>query len=332
MTTYNLRHYSLISILLSFFITTSLLAQQPITAELDKIEMYIGDHIQLNLKIHNAEGISNPKTDLSPIQAVENIEMLETRPWDTIMVNGDIFYEQKILLTSFDSGYYYVPSLDIKYEKAGRRIVKTTNRLAFTVNTVQTDPAQVAPIRDIIEEPLRLEDFIWLIALILGIVLLIALYYFYYKNKKAAAAPPIPEVILPPHEIALSQLTELKAAKLWQKGEIKSYQSKLTHIVREYLEGRYDIQALESTTDQILSAMKKNGIESDHRDKLQEMFTMADLVKFAKAKPPVDANEKLMEYAEKFILSTKQNIIEEAAETETNTDTSSDSETHTAKD
>ncbi len=41
------------------------------------------------------------------------------------------------------------------------------------------------------------------------------------------------------------------------------------------------------------------------------MFQVADLVKFAKAQPPVDFHEQVLREAEQFILETKQDEKEE---------------------
>ncbi len=109
-------------------------------------------------------------------------------------------------------------------------------------------------------------------------------------------------------------MTELKKSKLWQQGEVKAYQSQLTFIVREYLDGRYNIQALESTTHEILTQLNPIHLSEDWKSKLKEMLELADLVKFAKAEPPIEAHDRLMNYAEDFVMTTQQKILEESPE------------------
>ena len=107
-------------------------------------------------------------------------------------------------------------------------------------------------------------------------------------------------------------MAKLKAEKLWQQGQVKTYQSRLTHIIREYLENRYNIPALESTTDEILHYLKKVDFDNQWKDKLQNILQIADLVKFAKAKPPVDFHDQVLKEAEDFVIATKvQPVLED---------------------
>ena len=282
-------------------------SQENIKAELDSTAILIGDHVGLHLRISNAEGISNPSVNLEPLKAVSEIEIVQNLGWDTLDIMGNIVYQNDLVLTSFDSGYYFIPALSINYTKNGRNISRSTNQLALSVNTLPVvQELEIAPIKDIIREPVNLMDFLPFLLFLLAIGGAILAFYFYRKKQQAKVAPPPPPIFIPAHEIALKQLRELKEAKLWQQGQIKEYQSKLTYTVREYLENRFEIQALEQTSDEILRSMKKNNIDESYRTNLREMFTMADLVKFAKAEPPADANDQLMAYAENFVRKTKK--------------------------
>ncbi len=294
----------------------TLQAQEIVKAELDSTAILIGDQVGLHLRISNADGISQPNVDLEPLKQVAELEIVNELEWDTLDIMGNRVLQKDIILTSFDSGYYFIPSLKINYKKQNTKVSRATSQLALGVNTMQTDPMTVAPIKDIIREPLKLIDFLWLFVLLALLALAVAGFFYYNKRKQKEEPQEVYVAPKPAHEIALLKLKELKEAKLWQQGNIKAYQSQLTYIVREYLENRYDIQALEQTSDQILRSMKNKSIEQSHRDKLQEMFTMADLVKFAKAEPPVDANEKLMDYAENFVRKTKKIIVEEVSTNE----------------
>ncbi len=286
--------------------------QVRVLAELDSTRILLGDHLKLNLRIVNADGVSNPSSDLSGLDKAEGVEVVSPGVWDTLNVRGRRCLQQEVLITSFDSGYYYIPQLPITYTQNGRQQTQSTPQLAFMVNTISTNPEAIAPIKPIIEEPISfVEDILpYLLGLLLLGLLAYGVYYYLQKRKKEEAPPP-PEIIIPPHEVALSKFNALKDKQLWQKGEVKQYQSELTYIVREYIENRYNVQALESTSDEIIRDLKKDtDISEAHRTQLREMFTMADLVKFAKAEPPVDVNQKLMDYAEDFVIKTKKKIIE----------------------
>ncbi|MBK7480262.1 MAG: hypothetical protein IPI69_11465 [Bacteroidales bacterium] len=94
----------------------------------------------------------------------------------------------------------------------------------------------------------------------------------------------------PAHVIAFRELELLRDEQLWQKGETKRYYTRLTEIIRQYLENRYGVNSLELTTSETLEALLKTGFKKNELYKrLRSVLNQADLVKFAKYKPdPVE--------------------------------------------
>src|SRR5690606_8174161 len=87
----------------------------------------------------------------------------------------------------------------------------------------------------------------------------------------------------PPHELALEQLALLSAQKLWQNGKTKAYYSELTNILREYIEARFGVTAMEQTTEEIIMAMKRlPDFDTEKINAIRRVLFLADLVKFAK--------------------------------------------------
>ncbi|MEM8906754.1 MAG: hypothetical protein AAGD05_02810 [Bacteroidota bacterium] len=298
------------TIIVLFCLAQTLGAQVAVSAALDSTHMLIGDQLKLHLTVSYAPEVKLLEVDLSKIEAVPEIEVIRQSKWDTLRRAPEYVLEQDLIFTVFDSGAYFIPAIPFVFEQNGQQSVRMTNELLIEVGVPPADSIALAPIKPIIEEPFKLEDLKWL-GIALGVLaLLLGLGYLFYRRQQNTAIPPPPEIVIPPHEIALRKLTELKQAKLWQKGEIKAYQSQLTFIVREYLEGRYDIQALESTTYQILKDLTPIQLSDDWKKRLKEMLELADLVKFAKAEPPIEKHERLMKDAEDFVLTTQQKILE----------------------
>jgi hypothetical protein len=211
------------------------------------------------------------------------------------------------LITSFDAGIQMVPSLVLKTTDASYK----TDTLPLEVRAVKVDTTKA--IYDI-KEPIAV-SYTWMdwlrdnwkvIVIILAIVaVVIALTYYYFKNRKkqpliVRAAPQVPA-----HVTALEKLLALKEENLWEQDQVKKYYSDLTDILREYLEKRYQIQAQEQTTDEILTSLKKAELKEHNKLKLQEVLLLADLVKFAKGKPLSEENERSMEIAIDFVKETK---------------------------
>jgi len=291
------------------FFAVSLQGQPAVQASLDTTAMLIGDRVNLNISARFPQGMTVSPPDLSVLDTAKFLEIVNPGKWDTLKNGAEVICQQSLTVTVFDSGAFWIPPIPFKYkEKIGEGQV-STNQLLLNVGTIEADSAFLAPIKPIIQEPLKLEDFMPYIIGLLVILALAALIYFFYKKRKDKDAPPPPEIIIPAHEIALNKLSELKDAKLWQQGEVKKYQSQLTYIVREYIENRFGIQALESTTDEIVSQLHTLDVEELFKKQLRDMLQMADLVKFAKAKPPVDVHQRLMDEAESFVIKTQKKVI-----------------------
>ena len=100
-------------------------------------------------------------------------------------------------------------------------------------------------------------------------------------------------------------LDKLKEEHLWQSGELKAYHSRLTDIVREYIEHRFQIHTLERTSDEVLDSFKNAGLSNKIPfESLQQLLYQADRVKFAKGKPQPEDNVRSLEQAYDFVKQT----------------------------
>jgi len=122
----------------------------------------------------------------------------------------------------------------------------------------------------------------------------------------------------PPHETALEELKKLEGERLWQQGLVKQYHSRLTDIVRTYIEHRFGIIAMEMTTGEIMQSVRNMHFESTSAEKLSHILTLADMVKFAKLQPLPGENEMCMQHAYEFINATKE-MKKEVSESQTQT-------------
>jgi len=135
---------------------------------------------------------------------------------------------------------------------------------------------------------------------------------------------PIPFIekenpVLLPHQIALNELNKISAQKLWQHGREKEYYTKLTDVIRHYMEARFNIAAPEMTSSEILEETKP--IQNEYPaayDSLKKLLQVGDLVKFAKWHPLADENELSLNICYLFVNQTK--VEEEAPLAETGAD------------
>ena len=281
-----------------------------VEAKLDQSKIALGDQTILRLMAHLPV---NGQVDF-PVLAdtvSSKIQIVEMGKTDTLTDKNNPAVKtisRQYTITSFDPGLHAIPAYTFG-TKSGNL---STAALPLEVTEVKVDTTKA--IFDI-KEPLAvsysfmdwLRDNAKLVAFsALGILLLTALIWYWIKkrkNKPAKVEPPKP--VIPLHVIALDKLNALKTEKLWEKGQVKQYHSELTDIIREYLEKRYQINAMEQTSEEIFSGLKHLKIAEQDTNKLRQMLLLADLVKFAKASPLNSDNEQSMENAISFVTNTK---------------------------
>ena len=151
------------------------------------------------------------------------------------------------------------------------------------------------------KEEEKIRKFWTIIAWIIGILIL--LFLIYYLIKKYRKGGTKIRIVVPPHITALNKLQNLKKQKLWQKGELKEYYSKISLILREYIEMRFNFPALELPTSDIVKNLKQ--LDSDLLSKLEFVLRKADNIKYAKGLSLEGENKESMEKSKEFIQLTK---------------------------
>jgi len=251
---------------------------------------------------------------------VNGIEILSISGIDTVQSGKDLILSQILHVTSFDSGQYVIPPFHFPIEFSGIKDTVYSIPLVLNISMPEIDPASdFRDIKPVINTPVNLREALPFIAGGLLILLLaFASYFFYrkYMNKRRGVISNIPDV--PAYIIALEELQKLHIEKAWEKWSIKDYYTKLSGIVRTYIENQFGINALESTTVEILKNFQKvYGKDRDIKAKLEELLQLSDLVKFAKETPFADLNLKNLDKAVLFVELTKPAAVSEEKENET---------------
>ena len=275
-------------------------------AAVDRTELLIGDQLWLTVKVSAPPGTEIGAIRIDSLEANPSIELIETRPASTVTESPELLIDQRFRLQTFDTGYVYVPELFVTYQTPdGQTDTAYTRRIPLAVRGLPvTDENELQDIKDIIEEPTRLSDY-WPVFLGVGLLVLAGLAFSFWRTRAARRAPASPPPPVPPHERALARLDELDGRQLWQSGEIKAFQSELTYILRAYLEERFDVPALESTTRELERELQRRRLLGEaQRQDLAELLRLADTVKFAKAEPPADVHQRGLERVRAFVLAT----------------------------
>jgi uncharacterized repeat protein (TIGR01451 family) len=294
-----------------------------VTSAFDSAKISIGDQIKFTITVDKP---TNVKVSIPVFKDTlsRNIEIISGPKTDSsVQLDGRMRLIQKYLVTSFDSGQYQVKPVYAETKDAGGLKRFYSDYSSLKVMRVKiAPPDSTAKIFDIIKPyraPLTLGEILpWLlIAIITAALVWLAIRFFRKIKKTDKEYVPYVEPD-PAHIIAFRELEKLKTEELWQKGDTKLYYTRLTEILRQYLENRFRVYSLELTTDETLvelirTGFKKNGGYND----LKSVLTGADLVKFAKYKPMSDENETHFQNSWNFVDSTKE-VFSSGTTTENN--------------
>ncbi len=282
-----------------------------VNSRLDTSMMMIGDQTTLTLEavVPPHCRIVWPEIADTLIRHVEVVRKSRIDTLEQDQPSGNRLLIQKIIITSFDSGYFAIPPFVFLYQTPDAMDYKASQTEALLLEVDNPDVDLSADIRDI-KGPLRApvtfaEIWPWLLAALLLAAAVILVIYFIRKRKQDRPLMQFrrkPQQ--PAHILALDALEHLRSKKLWQAGKIKQYHTELTDIVREYITAKFGIHAIEMVTDEILGAVQEKPIEPATRSKLKEMLQLADLVKFAKENPLPDEQERSMNQAIDFVKET----------------------------
>lgn len=289
--------------MLFFVISGFLYGQQTFLAKVDSLKMEIGDQQNLTLTFTTSLGGNSPDFHLENLDTCSFFERVGQTEWIKTQSSTSTIIEKKIRFSVFDDGYYKIPTL---YAVLGNDSI-ATYEIPIEITGVEPDSTGLLPIKGIVKEKNNWQDYLWWYVLLiaLGLVYIVYRYMQKRKNQKLEDIIVPVEIIKSPHQIALEKLGTLKESRIWEKGEIKEYHSQLTYIIREYLENRFHIPALESTSLEILRDLKKHILESEMIKSVDDILNIADWVKFAKGIPEENANALALDRAIELVLFTK---------------------------
>jgi Na+-transporting methylmalonyl-CoA/oxaloacetate decarboxylase gamma subunit len=306
----------LLLLLLLFSFTGNLKAQVLVGVKMDTSMMLIGDQTKVTFEASFPDSLH---VDL-PIFSdtiIDKLEILNISDIDTIRENNSLKISQEYLVTCFDSGWYFIPPINFALAIPALNQFDTlqSRPIYFGVSTMVIDTVNANAITDIkapIDAPITLREILPFVGI--GFVFILLVFLAYVLYMKFAKKEPIfvkkEKPKEPAHIIAYRELDNLKKEKLWQKGQIKEYYSKLTEVVRVYIEARFGILAMESTTDEIMEAFRISGdLNKELKEELFDTLGRADFVKFAKANPLANENEMSLTFAYDFVAKTKPVVI-----------------------
>jgi sterol desaturase/sphingolipid hydroxylase (fatty acid hydroxylase superfamily) len=149
----------------------------------------------------------------------------------------------------------------------------------------------------------------WSLAFWLSVLMLVISVFGYYLYLRLRDNKPIISTIrivkkLLPHQKAMKEIELIKAENMVNSENPKEYYTKLTDTLRKYIDERYGFRAMEMTSSEIIDRLMRTG-DQQSLEELRQLFTTADLVKFAKYSTLINENDANLVSAIDFINQTK---------------------------
>ena len=285
------------------------LSAQNIKGVADKKEYMIGDPIEYSFSVP----LNNKTLNFSSDFKFSDTLQLISNKADT--VDNKINYHY--VFAGFVEGRIKLPEFQFYQASLTTPLYNIVSpEVDIKMPTIDTTTIEVKPLKGLMKIPFTLKEVLpfSIGGLIFAGIIVAVIYFIRHKDRRPKILQPKPEVIIPEDEEALSNLTRLKQARLLETGQEKQHYIALSEILWQYIYRRFDVNAFEMTTGQIMESLEDKDLSASNKNKLNNIFSTSDLAKFAKYIPDTRTNLNLLQDSEDFIKDTKRVIAENETE------------------
>ena len=293
-------------ILLSISYIT-LYSQVIVEQKVSQVDILIGEQVELEtiVLVDSHQKVNYPI--FADNNYMKGVEVVSEGKIDTTLLNSGkrLQLARTYKLTSFDSAFYALPPFYVIVEND---TFSAPNSIGLKVTSVPVDTVNAnnfAGPYTVTTIPFEWNLSYWLLILLIPLLvyLVILLYKRVRKNvpitKRIIINPPTPA-----HQQALAQFATIKPECLETENEFKIYYDQITNILRQYIENRFNLNAKELTSDEIIRKLTDTNNAAALRE-LKEILTTADLVKFAKYHASVSEANRSVVMALDYVNTTR---------------------------
>ncbi len=262
----------------------------------------VGDLIQLTL---TAAHPADARVELPDISRGNEIIVRNQQASTQVFKNDQARSIVQYQITSFDVGSHLVSSGTVQFVKSdGSVVAKPFPPAQFEVKTLLGSPdIQRRDIKGLVRWPGVFPRWVTGLLIVAVLALLAGFLVSRFLSKPRTILHAAPRI--PPHEIALASLRELKARGWIEQGNIEPFYVELSAIVRRYIEDRFQLRAPERTTEEFIrEAVTSRLLSPDHQMLTHDFLEQCDLVKFAQHHPAQPDMLAAFEAAERLVRET----------------------------
>lgn len=302
----------IIAALTIILVAATVLAKEPavsLSVRVDKTEVTIGDVVEFIVTAEYPEGVNVKPPSVGEKLGeffIRDINLPEPEK-----SGGKVTEKFEYKITTYLVGDLEIPPMEVEYaytDENGERVEQNLSTDPVTIHVKRTAPKEAMEIRDIkgpVELPMDWRPYLWWGGGFLLVALIAALAIFYLKKlapsrrEAAKLAPP-----LPAHEQALDELERIRKMNLPEEGRYKEFYDLVTDALRRYIGVRYDFNAIDMTTGEIISALNGKLRRLNIKESIAEILRESDLVKFADHAPPPRRGEELIDECRNIVKET----------------------------
>lgn len=274
------------------FVATPGAQAQSVGVKTDRSYILIGERLQYELMVNlPAPGYA---INFKVPDSIPHFDVIENKNFDTITNTNGFLVHKTIILTSFDSGAWQIPSFEVLVQRSNLSSKFNTEPIMVNVGYSPADSTgQLRDIKPVME--VNVIDYFWYYIAAGALLLLILGFFLYrYLKKRAQRPKPIFHSALTAYEEAMKGLNDLKQQELREPASIKSYHTTLADIFRKYYSRRQGKNMMNKTTSDILMNVREHFDDNNLVSSLAEALRSADAIKFAKYIPgSTESNQNL---------------------------------------
>lgn len=287
--------------------------QAVVHARLDSMMLWVGQQTGLELEVScdNGSSVEFPVFGDTIVSGLEIVPPIIT---DTDYVNSGkrMTVTRKYTVTCFDSALIFIPPLPVTVD--GVQYESDAMALSFqSFDIPEGQENELCPPKPNYEMKLVASELgIPFLYLAIAAIAFAAAIFMHrrYKDDRPIIRRIKLEPKVPAHVRALTDIENLRQSGGAHEQDPKEYYTRLTDIIRTYINERFGFNATEMTSAEILENLESH---PDHAsmDELTGLLSTADMVKFAKVKPLLGENDRNLLGAMEFVKETKRELTPE---------------------
>ncbi|MFZ0390750.1 MAG: DUF4381 family protein, partial [Calditrichia bacterium] len=246
-----------------------------VQAEVDSSVITLGDRITYSMTIRH-----DPSLKIQQPGPGANLGQFEIKDY-----NIDEPYTEKGMqvqkfeykISVFDTGRFVIPPFPVAFSESdtsGFQIIQSEPIEIFVKSVLTGEDAELKDIKPPVNIPVNYKRYIWISLLTLLILAAIFFLIFYLRRRKTGQPLFGKKEIRPAHEVALESLAALQSRwrEMMDQQQYKQLYTEISAILRQYLENRFFIPALEETSGEIDESMAELGLSPAPREKARAVL------------------------------------------------------------